>query len=315
MTSEEYPRLLFRCCSNTSSGRLLSGKYWQVNTHDDLSDVDMCDEFDRHRKPWNREATALTSTTTNFLRVVHLAMNKRFEGEEAGQIEIIFIAPRTCPRKRIHSAQSLASAIDLPDTECEKYKYEYLFVWGIPDYCVIHRVTLSTWEHRGLTFGSHLGSSVDSFPSLYDFHCLISECLRKHFSSWEKGYTICQGACCFGLRAPVTELASQMVAWTVMDVISYDPRMEQLGIQDGLEDYVSSVGDNIFEFGADRDDLQRELACLEDGHVGAVGELVHDFSTQPVRLHQLLTEEKERFSRLQGQVAKRLDDVETRIGF
>lgn len=102
------PDLLFRCCSDFNVGRSQSGKLMQRSPTPVLSWKKLLLEFEAHIQHWKEIPTALVSTTTNILRVVHLLFHKVSSGENANQIEIIFITSGLRESTKYHCAEDLA---------------------------------------------------------------------------------------------------------------------------------------------------------------------------------------------------------------
>ena len=85
--------MVFCCCSETSAGRLSSGKRLLGYHVNPLELGALRAEFRNHTLRDAEEPTALISVSTNLLRVVHIAYQKLRSGEEADSIEILFILP------------------------------------------------------------------------------------------------------------------------------------------------------------------------------------------------------------------------------
>ncbi|RKU48794.1 hypothetical protein DL546_005833 [Coniochaeta pulveracea] len=128
-------------------------------------------------------------------------------------ILIVFIeVPHTedATSTRIHDARVLAEESNLADAE--RFRYEKLFEWEIPETCVLHRVSLQTLLERGIEERFGLGEYLDSeqqlpFPSTRALKDRISNNLR-----WELGVGLYLGffAKTFGARAPLGWIAHQL---------------------------------------------------------------------------------------------------------
>ena len=179
LKAEDRPELLFRCCSCSSAGRLVSGKRALVSNNIELTATELFDAFRIHRNRWNKAPTPLVSTTSNFLRALHFCLHKEKMGDTADDIEIIFLALRARPETAVYRAASLARQIGQSEADSEKLQTEYLFVSQIPEECVVHRVTLSTWRRRGRSFDFLLGGNPHPLPTLRGFRDLIVKHWKK----------------------------------------------------------------------------------------------------------------------------------------
>ena len=173
------PDVLFRCCSSSSAGRLHSGKYLQRASGAPLREWDLLSEFESHSRHWEPISTALVSSTTNFLRVIHLAFQKLCDGDGADQIEIVFIMPDSKASFALHCAKDLACQLGWPKEETENYQYEYLFEWKIPECIVIHRITMATLLRRGFNMRQLCGHTT--FVDFPDIRVLNKQPLSQTF--------------------------------------------------------------------------------------------------------------------------------------
>lgn len=95
--------------------------------------------------------------------------------------------------------------------ESYKLKHEYLFEWEIPDRYVEHRVSVETLLDRGLSFEDYL-TDDGRLPCLEEFRSLmIKKVLNPAFNGYTIGKHLGQMARCFGARAPVKEIANQIL--------------------------------------------------------------------------------------------------------
>ncbi|KAJ8127518.1 hypothetical protein O1611_g6121 [Lasiodiplodia mahajangana] len=139
-------RIYTRAYSSKNAGQLVSGKGRAGHT---LSRKELSDEFDRHRDLGNRKPTALVSVSIRILDTVRRAYEKRFEGEEpAADIWIVFIEVPDGSSDKVHEARDLAKILQL--LEPNKFLYERVIEWEIPEEWVLHRVSLQTLFDHGL---------------------------------------------------------------------------------------------------------------------------------------------------------------------
>ena len=227
------PDLMFRCCSDSSAGRLNSGKRNHSASEEPL-DLDLLKGFESHSHFWDQTTpTALVSTTTRLLRAIHTAFDKLHSGEPAERIEILFIKPPAAS-SALHSADDLARKLHWLAEKRKNYKDEYLFEWAIPECSVIHRVTMATLLRRGLSIQLLCGSQTHfaDFPRMREFRMVF----RQYWGSlrvYERGFQAGRVACLFGRR----ELARRLADEVLMFAFAVVPcgRVGE-GIAEALED-------------------------------------------------------------------------------
>lgn len=147
METTSVPGLLFRCCSSASVGRLHSGKFSLHARGSLLEEQEPVDEFEIHTviSMGLLQLLALVSTTTNSLRVLHIAYQKLWDGEAADQIELIFIVPDPEADARLHRARDLADQmVEWSEQKRRLFTHEFVYEWQIPESVVAHRTTVVT---------------------------------------------------------------------------------------------------------------------------------------------------------------------------
>ena len=191
-----------RAYSNTSITQFVSAKGLKGNP---LPYTALLEEFRKHANKQNREPTALVSASDRIVDTLKRAFDKHYKnGESSAEIWIAFIeVPPTTNETttRIHSAKELAENCELP--EPNKFFYEVVFEWAIPEKFVLHEVSLQTLMKRGLRE-----------------HCLLqpdTEKVRRYnarelqgHDPWEIGGTLGFFARKFGARAPLNWVSHQL---------------------------------------------------------------------------------------------------------
>lgn len=279
-----------------------------------LSNEELLLEFDDHRKKWQASPTALVSTTTNFLRVIHLAFEQLHQRESADQIQILFIMPDDGGHAKLHSGKDLASQLCSLDVNPQHYQYEYLFEWQIPESSVLHEITMATLIRRGFTLRSLCGQTVfTSFPDMKAFQDLIrvyweGVCLN------EKGYHSGMAACHFGFNAVTSRLAEEFLDLFFASR-GYGNYFIDMGVEDALYSCASSIGDGLAEFTIELSDLHEALAALNDAHIVEVGEMVDEYFDDSYQLGNALDVVKTLYQRRREGLEKRLAEVYLEIGY
>ena len=228
------PDLLFRCCSDSSAGRLNSGKKNHSASETVFQQQGLLKEFESHSHFWDQTTpTALVSTTTRLLRAIHTAFDKLHSGEPAERIEILFIKPPAAS-SALHSADDLARKLHWLAEKRKNYKDEYLFEWAIPECSVIHRVTMATLLRRGLSIQLLCGSQTHfaDFPRMREFRMVF----RQYWGSlrvYERGFRAGRVACLFGRRELSRRLADEVLMFAFA-VLPYGRVGD--GIKEALED-------------------------------------------------------------------------------
>jgi hypothetical protein len=316
--AKSSPDFLFRCCSSTSVGRLDSGKYLLYANQSPLRHSKLLLEFDFHSRPRDTTPTALVSTTTNFLRVLHLAIDKLWEGEDAASIEIVMITPGTEAGVRLHHAKELASQIGRPEGDIANYEYEYVFERQIPEHIVSHRITLATLARRGFTLYHLCGDTAyDEFPEMLDFQQSIRRHWRR-FSLFDRGFKAATAACLFGYHNFTGRMVDEMLGL----VSNFNPYgrvkpfgLVEEGIRDALELYASTIGDNLMFNEADLADLSEDATTLDHEFVVEAEEIMREYCDEAsiAQLH-LAALETEHCSN-HAALTSRLADIYLQIGY
>ena len=309
----EFPSLILLILSE-SSRSTSSASFWSIHN---FTGHQLHGEFEQHRQWKLKQPTALVSTTSNFLRALHVAYSKAHKGEDLDQITIAFIAIDGPSPARIHNARDLAGK-STSDGELENHSNEYLFEWRIPDNCVIHTVTLGLVHRR--EFDLKPCSPAESrFPNLSNLRTRIAE-RTAALAPFDRGYQYGLAACDFGIRAPVEELAKQMSRWAVKGKYSYlDWMVVDRGIKDAIEARVITIGvENHMEFEGELLRLQAELDILEDCHLDNVAELVWELGRdQDSRSYwdALLSQQDERIQSHRQKIANLTEGIYIQIGY
>lgn len=306
------PDLLFRCCSSTSVGRLDSGKFKLRANRITLRNEELLSEFCVHSRPWEATQTALVSTTINCLRVFHLAFNKLFEGEDADQIELVFIMPDLDASVKLHCAEDIASQLHWPEEHGRLYRREYLFEWHIPESVIVHRITMDTLLCRGFGLQRLCGrTTFEDFPKFLDFQNLI----RSHWKGvclFDRGYKAAAAACLFGHHSLTGRLADEMLGLTSN---RYPYGRVREGIEDAFESYASSIGDGLMVYKVELEDLSQAVALLDHEHVIEVEKIQcrHRDQTDDVERVMIMLEKQHQSHR--AALETRLADIHLDIGY
>jgi hypothetical protein len=122
-------------------------------------------------------------------------------------MDCVIFVPNTA-QHLYDSAKELARRCSM--TDLWRFKYEYLFTWNIPTEYVTHAVSVETLMQRGLDMKDYF---VDG--ALPSTHILRREFEKVHLNRDHGGYEIGLGlgslARCFGARAPVCQIAGQLL--------------------------------------------------------------------------------------------------------
>ena len=249
MTTPSPPDLLFRTCSDTSAGRLNSGKKNHVTAS---QQQDLPEEFASHSNFWDHiTPTALVSTTALLLHAIHIAFDKLYRGEEAERVEIIFIKlgseAAVAASAKVHSAETLADGLQFSAEKRKNYKGEYLFEWEIPESLVVHLVTMATLLQRGFSIERLCGpgTAFVGFPRMREFRMEIRHYLRS-LRVYNKGLQAGRVACLFGCQALAGRLAADLLSTTAPDEPS--GRVGR-GIAEAVKDYEFESGGSSDELG------------------------------------------------------------------
>ncbi|KAF3019918.1 hypothetical protein E8E15_003733 [Penicillium rubens] len=201
-------KYFYRCFSEKSAGGLTCGLK-RIGPR--LSKPDLSLHFKHHKDRHNTyRPTALVSVTDRPIEALHRAFVKHYNGGEVPStiwVAIISVPATTDAEKLYHHAQQLADA-DI------KFKHEYLFEWQIPDQYVEHIISVKTLLSRGLDLKEYLdhGDDKRSLPKLSTFISRVAEGISNDsIDGYDFGRNLADIAQCFGARAPVLEIAWQIL--------------------------------------------------------------------------------------------------------
>jgi hypothetical protein len=186
--------VLFRCWSPKSAGGLRSGKLHNGVCQHDFTATKLLQEFQEHRNFYNRTPTASVSTTSNFLRALHIAYRRIHSGEDARQIKIAFLTSGTNAQTRVYPARDFAIRSGGSEEEADNFRNEYLFLWNVPDDNVMHVVSMDLVIRR--EFALPRNRTGQPFPSLSDPRRAIVD-RRDQLAPFERGYVCGSDACMF----------------------------------------------------------------------------------------------------------------------
>jgi hypothetical protein len=278
----------------------------------ELSIEELLLEFESHSQPWVKTPTALVSATTNLLRVIHLAFQKVWAGEDVDQIEMLFIVPDPMASGLLHCAKDLALQLGKAIENPQAFQYEYVFEWQIPESAVIHRIAMSTLARRGFDLHQLCGKTgFYQFPTMIEFQKLI----RSHWKGmprFDRGHASGAAACLFGLHSLTYRMAEEFLA---LACPGYDCGSVRDGIEDAVESFVSSIGDGLMAFEAELSDLSEAASMLDDIHIADIGEVVCDFSGQPDEMDRALTVVRERYQVRRDVLESDLAKIYLEIGY
>jgi hypothetical protein len=149
------------------------------------------------------------------IEALHRGLEKYYNlSEDPGRIWIVIIfVPDTDATKKStghHHAKKLAQQAEKME-DPNVFEYEYIFEWEVPEQYVEHRVSLQTLLDRGLDLCDYL-DDTDHLPDLKTLRKEMTErLLNPSFSGYDIGRSLGRMARCFGARAPVYEIASQLL--------------------------------------------------------------------------------------------------------
>lgn len=221
-----------RVYSKRNAAQLISAKGPQGT----LSHSHLLHEFRNHANKWNQEATALVSVSRRIIDTVNRALHKHFTDHEPPEdIWIAFINPKVTGNEsppRIHAASDLAEQCGL--SEPNKFLYEMVFEWSIPDTFVMHQVSLHTLMSRGL-LQDYLFR--DGLYTTGELRCLIAEKFRQSHPM-DIGYYLAFFTKMFGARAPLRWLPEQLFrdCMRMTDEVDFDCWITQSTIDEVLLD-------------------------------------------------------------------------------
>jgi hypothetical protein len=261
--STELPSVLFRCWSETSAGGLRSRKSLNGVRQHNFTAAGLLQEFQEHKDLYSRTPTAFVSTTSNFLRALHIAYQKIYDGENTQDIKIAFLTSRTDTQTRIYPAKNFAIESGSSEEEIRLFENEYVFLWKVPEDNMIHVVSMDIVIQRGFTLPEiHTGQPV---PSLANLRKAIVD-QADQLTPFERGYLCGSAACMFGIRAPVHEIAFQMSRWARRGTYCCAGwELVDQAFKEAIQDRTITVAEDLEDQG-EIDYLMFELSCLEDTH-------------------------------------------------
>jgi hypothetical protein len=261
------PSILFRCWSPKSAGSLRSGKSHTGVRQHNFTAAKLLQESQKHSDLHNHIHTAFVSTTSNFLRALHIAYHKIHNGEDVRQIKIAFLTSKTDPQTKIYPARDFAIRSGSSEEESNNFVNEYLFLWNVPDDNVIHVVSMDLVIRRG--FALPRIRTGQPFPSLR--RAFVDH--RDQLTPFERGYSCASDACMFGRRAPVHEIASQMSRWGRGGAYSAKSwRIVDQAIEEVIQDRMITAAEDLRDQG-EVEYLTFEVDCLEDMHDETIMEI------------------------------------------
>jgi hypothetical protein len=311
--SNNLPPVLYRCWSMESAGDLKSGKVHNGVRPHHFTRAGLLQEFQQHRNLYSSTPTAFVSTTSNFLRALHIAYKKMWLGEDERDIMIAFFTTRADARTKIYPAQDFVIESGSSEEEVKDFENEYIFLWEVPDDNVIHIVSMDLVIRRGFALPEIRPGHL--FPSLSELRSAMKD-YGDQLSPFERGYLCGTAACMFGIRAPIYDIAYEMSrwaragayddgSWEVVDKIS----------EEAILDRMITVAEDLEEQG-ELELLMSELSCLEDTHDEAVMEIAWELQNgHDVRdLQALLTNEELKITNYRQKIAGRMEAVYQRLG-
>ncbi|KAK0303245.1 hypothetical protein LTR82_017625 [Friedmanniomyces endolithicus] len=294
--------------------RLQSGKYMIDIPKRNLSNEELLLEFEDHRKDWQKSPTALVSTTTNFLRFIHLAFKKLIQEKAADEIQIMFIVPNYDKHIQLYSGKDLASQLRSPDVDPLDYQYEYLFEWHIPESTIVHEITMATLVRRGFNLKYICGQTAFiKFPDMRDFGKLI----REHWRGvclYDQGYISGTATCWFGFNGLNGRLAEEFFG-LLFRCRGYGNHSIQMGIEDALHSYASSIGDGLADFAIELSDLREAVAALDDAYIAEVGETECGCFDEPDQLGRALAAVQDVYQDRRNVLEGRLAETYLEVGY
>jgi hypothetical protein len=199
--------VLPRCWSPKSAGDLSSEKSQTGVREHSVTVGGLLQESQGYRNLYDRTPTAFVSTTSNFLRALHIAFQRIYNGKDARHIKIAFITSKTDAQTRIYSARDFAIRSGSSEEEADNFGDEYLFLWNVPDDNVIHVISIDFVIRRA--FALPRVRTRKTFPNLSDLR-RASANHTDQLAPFERGYSCVSDACMSGLRVTVHRIASQM---------------------------------------------------------------------------------------------------------
>ncbi|KAK3689342.1 hypothetical protein B0T22DRAFT_461330 [Podospora appendiculata] len=278
-----------RAYSNSSAGKLVCGR---KKTGGHLSPEQLLEEFKNHALLRNQYPTALVSVSDRLLDTLNRAFNMKYERrDDPANIWVVFInVPDPLPVSpacTIHSAEDLARKCGIWNPQ--RFHYEFLFEWAIPEQYAQHKVSLKTLVDRGLDWDRYYCFRVDTNLPLRDLREKVREMLDH--KSWPSSYDyygvgISLGwfAKSFGARAPLKWICFQLLQDCIPEVLEADDEEGQ-DLCDGIDDVVADSWLASLEFFWNVRDWEEMCEREFDRHLDALNELKAEW--EALEVHSL----------------------------
>lgn len=312
--SNNIAPVLHRCWSTKSASDLRSSKVHNGVRPHHFTRAGLLQEFQQHRNLYGRTPTAFVSTTSNFLRALHIAFKKMWLGEDERDIMIAFFTTQADAQTKIYPARDFAIESESSEEEIKNFQNEYILLWEVPDDNVIHIISMDLVIARGFALpGLHVGRPL---PSSSDLRRAIID-HGNQLSLFERGYLCGTAACMFGIRAPIYNIASEM-SRCVCQGVDDDERKNTIRKvrEEAIQDRIVTVTEDLEEEG-ELEFLVSELSCLEDTHDEAIMEIGWELQNghDVEDLQALLANEESKITGHRQKIAGRVEAVYQRIGF
>jgi hypothetical protein len=254
------------------------------------------------------------STTSNFLRALHIAYQKIYDGENTQDIKIAFLTSRTDTQTRIYSAKNFATESGSSEEEVRLFENEYVFLWKVPEDNVIHVVSMNLVIQRGFALPEiHTDQPV---PSLSNLRKAVVD-QTDQLTPFGRGYLCGSAACMFGIRAPVHEIAFQMSRWARRGTYCRAGwKLVDQALKEAIQDRTITVAEDLEDQG-EIDYLMFELSCLEDTHDEISIEIGWDLQScrHAETLENLLASENWKILGHRQEIARRIETVYQSAGW
>ncbi|KAL1591740.1 hypothetical protein SLS60_011739 [Paraconiothyrium brasiliense] len=202
----EHGNHFSRAHSDSSAGGLISGK---GRRHGRFLGPDLYSEFVNHMRLRSMKPTALISVSNRLIDTLRRAFSKFYEDEEdPNQIWITFIHVPDVDKHVYHHAEGLAKKWNCPNPS--RLRYEYIFEWEIPEKYLIHKVSVQTLIERGFGMEEYLLDDALPLTSILRKE-VAKRLLQPSVGGYEIGLTLGLLARCFGARAPIRQIALQLL--------------------------------------------------------------------------------------------------------
>ncbi|KAG9688127.1 hypothetical protein KCV03_g9990, partial [Aureobasidium melanogenum] len=312
--SNNIPDVLYRCWSTKSASDLRSSKVHNGVRPHHFTRAGLLQEFQQHRNLYSPTPTAFVSTTSNFLRALHIAYKKMWLGEDEQDIMIAFFTTRADARTKIYPAQGFAIESGSSEKEVKYFENEYVFLWKVPDDNVIHIVSMDLVIRRGFALpGTRTGQL---FPGLSELRSAMKD-YGDQLSPFERGYLCGTAACMFGIRAPIYDIAYDMSRWARAGAYNAKGwKVVDKMREEAIQDRIVTVAEDLAEEG-ELEFLVSELSCLEDTHDEAIMEIGWELQNghDVEDLQALLANEESKITGHRQKIAGRVEAVYQRLGF